>query len=147
MRHAMSALPWIVLTILIVEFAASDHLAAGSRLQRLFVAVGAGLMAGTAVAAWTAPEAASLQHAAASAGPLLFLAVHALLRWSFRSLSGRGPIFVSPAAAAGDPSGAGEDDPDGASGASWIDYLYSFLLGVGMLLSAAGAMSVIIDGA
>ncbi|MGD2067757.1 MAG: hypothetical protein PVI57_03665 [Gemmatimonadota bacterium] len=140
---AMSALPWLVIAVVLVEFALADELPA-PRVRRAFLGAGAVLVAVTATAAWLSPPLATPTHLATACGPLAFLLLHAALRALFRSVKQSEPVLLFTPDAHRGGSRRLFHEPDAPRRVTGWDYVYSLSVGVAMLLSAAPALNEII---
>lgn len=134
-------LPWIVIAFVILGFSLADDLPAPV-VGRAFLTAGLALVALTAVALWFSPGVAEPGDLLVAAGAPAFLVVHRVLRAAFRRWKGDEPIL----AGAGDPTtGRFFYEVEQPRRLEWRDYVYSFLLGLGMLLAAMPAMERLVD--
>lgn len=140
----LSALPWIVIAMGIVEFALVDDLPAPV-VRRTIVAVSFGLVAVTLVATLGVPSPESLPYLLAAAGPLIFLGLHAALRWTFGRLKHGEPVLLYTPEAHRGRTPRYFHQPDASRRVSGWDYPYSLLVGVALLASLAPAMAVLME--
>lgn len=138
----MSLLPWITIGVLVIEFSLSDDLPA-PRVRRATVVAGLLLLAAVSFTR-TIGGTRWWNDTLAAAGPLAYLLIHQVLRATFRKWKGEEPNLVA--------SGTGQASrrrffyqKDSTRRVTWLDYLYTFCLGMGMLLAAAPAIRRIID--
>lgn len=134
-------LPWIVIVFVILGFSLADDLPAPV-VGRTFLTAGVALVALTAVALWFSPDVAAPGDLLVAAGAPAFLVVHRVLRAVFRRWKGDEPVL----AGAGAPGAARffyEVEQPRRLG--WRDYVYTFFLGIGMLLAALPAMERLVD--
>jgi hypothetical protein len=121
-------LPWLAIIAILLAFSVADDLAR-ERVRRAFLVIALGLMGATAVAAAISPGAVPGSHLLVAAGPLTFLLGQQLLRFGMRAWTGCEPVLMSVGV-----HGRG----GGANQAA--NYLYSFVVGVLMLLAVSPAL-------
>lgn len=143
MAWIQSMLPWIALGTVVILFSLSDDLP-DARVRRVAVAVGLVLLALGAVAAGSSPRSGPWGLPIVAAGPFLYLLLHHLLRQAFRKWTGKEPNLMV--------TGMGDGtsrrffyERNTIRRTNWLDFLYSFLLGISMLLSAAPAIGWVIE--
>lgn len=139
----MTALPWIVIGIVLVEFALADELPAPA-VRRTVLGGGTALLIFVAGGLWISPATVGPGHLLAAAGPLAFLLLHAGLRRFFAAVKGGEPVLAYHASVRTSGSSRLFFEPDAERRLSGWDYAYSFLVGVAMLVSVAPALSEIV---
>ncbi len=143
MTFFLSVLPWLVVAVVVLAFSLADDLPA-PEVRRIFLVIGIGISVVTAALSWYAPDAAGASYVFAALGPLGFLLFHHVLRTAFRTWKGGEPVLV---ATGGSGSGSGRFSYEKGvpRQVQFLDYLYTFLLGCGMLLAAAPAIARVVD--
>ncbi len=139
----MWLLPWLVLVLLVLEFSLSDDLPAAG-VRRMFVGVGLGLLAFTGIAALFYPHVAGPANLLIAAGPLIYLLIHGGLRrlfWKWRKSEPR----MARAGNRHTAQGVFFYEGGPSRPVSWTDYLYTLVLGLGMLFSATAAIREIVQ--
>jgi hypothetical protein len=132
-------LPWVAVGLVLVEFALADDLP-DERVRRVFAAAGVAVLFG---ATWKMPLALLGPTLAIAAGPLAFLVGHGALRHLFRRWKGEEPVLATRGSASAS-GGRAFFEPAEPRTVGWRDYLYSFLLGLAMLLCVSPALADII---
>ena len=140
---AIEILPWVVLAIILVEFTLTDELPA-PRVRRMAVGAGIVLMATSAAAAMVVPVRTVLEVIGIALGPLAFLMLHAMLRLGFLRLKASEPVLTFTPESHQGQSTRSFYEPGAPRRVSAWDHLYSMLVGLAMLLSAAPAMAELI---
>ena len=131
-------LPWVAVAGVLLAFSLSNDLPQPA-VRRAFLIGGLLLPALTAVWA-AASETVQRTDALVAAAPLVFLLVHHVLRSTFRRFTGEAPIVVSPGARRATGSRFFGEAVNRR--VTFMDYLFTFLLGVGMLLVVGGALAL-----
>lgn len=138
----MSTLPWLAIALVLLAFALADDLPAPS-VRRAFLFAGLALVGLAGVAVGMA-EAASPSPLLTASGPLAFLLIHQGLRWVFRRWKGDEPVLTTAGSA-----GSGGERFAFQKGVerrvTWMDYLYTFALGTGMLVACAPAIAELVE--
>jgi hypothetical protein len=139
----IQALPWMVLGLILVEFALVDDLPA-PRVWRIAMAVGIALVAANAAAAMLVSARTVAEVVAIALGPLAFLVLHAALRVGVLRVKSSEPVLTfTPEAHRGQSTRSFYEPLAPRSVTAW-DHLYSMFVGLATLLSAAPAVSEII---
>lgn len=140
----LTALPWVVIAVGIVEFALTDELPARS-VRRAVIGVSLGLVVLTLAATSRVSSGREMWHLLAASGPLIFLALHAALRWGFKRLKRGEPMLLFTPEAHLGGTRRYFYEPDAPRRVSVWDYPYSLLVGMALLVSLAPAMAELIE--
>lgn len=139
----IEALPWVVLALILVEFALADELPA-PRVWRIAVIAGLMPLAVGVAAVLVVPVQPVLEVVGIALGPSAFLVLHAVLRVGLLRLKASEPVLMfGPGARRGRPKRSFYEPAAPRRVSAW-DHVYSMLVGVAMLLSAAPAIAEII---
>lgn len=137
-------LPWLAIAVVLLGFSLADDLPAPG-VARAFRTAGVALLLATAAGALLAPGDVPVSHLLVAAGPLFFLLLHRLLRAAFRRWKGDEPVLVATGGWGTARGGRIFHEPGAERRVTLLDYLFSFLLGVAMLISAAPAIAEIVE--
>lgn len=138
----ISALPWVAIAVILVEFVLVDELPA-PRVRRVMIAVGVVLLL-TTFAIGRMPPLALFPHLLVASGPLAFLLLAELLRRAVLRLKGGEPVLLFTPDAWQGRARRAFFEPDASRRVSGWDVAYTLLVGLGMLLAAAPAMAEIV---
>lgn len=141
----LSVLPWLVIALVIVEFSLADDLPAPP-VRRAFLVTGLGLVLLTAGMLWISPGSSDWSYLLVAVGPAAFLLIHHVLRSIFRKWKGDEPVLMTTGSSSG-MTGRFFYETDTHRRVGFTDYVYSFLLGAGMLLAAAAAIEKLVGAA
>ncbi|NIP59639.1 MAG: hypothetical protein GWM92_15030 [Gemmatimonadetes bacterium] len=137
-------LPWLAIAVVLLEFSLADDLPAPG-VARAFRSAGVALLLATAAGAWLVPLLVPVSDLLVAAGSLIFLLLQRLLRAAFRRWKGDEPVLVATGARGTARGGRIFHEPGADRRVTALDYLFSFLLGVAMLISAAPAIAEIVE--
>jgi hypothetical protein len=137
------ALPWVVMAVILVEFALVEELPA-PRVRRVTIGVGVFLLVVTALAVWRTPPLAPVPHLLVASGPLAYLLLAELLRRAVLRLKGGEPVLLFTAQAWQGRARRAFFEPDASRRVSGWDVVYTLLVGMAALLAMMPAMGEIV---